>query len=591
MTRHNLYFTLLILVIIINSISCHSRKYNVVSQDSSKEVAIKKSKLSIVQKLKENARLSIAERIELYKRLKKENPYDYNFENETELTLYGYSFLWANNISEAIEIFKLIVEQFPNSSNAYDSLGEAYFKNNSKQLALANYVKSLELNPDNFNAEDVIEQIQNPNGKPLTAHEKFKKMYSKKEYIEDLEQMGKRLYKVHPTPWRFITTENFLKNIDSIKTLITDNTTYGEFAWHCNSIIASIGCSHTTSSNMQNLYHEYSMLPLENTFPLKIRLIDDQLFVTDAMNNSDKVNVKDEILSINGIEKSEIISDIYRHIPAQANIKTYKQQHFNTYFAVLIAYSLNLPGNFEIVTRGNNEPVKLHKADSFATELYDSSINTCNQDLCLEISARNTALLTISSFNYYEWENFPVFKAFIDSSMNVIHKKGIKNLIIDVRYNRGGSQYPSIYLLQHLVNRSFTYYSKAEFEGKIEKLYGEESVEPHENRFSGKVYFLIDGNGNSTTGHFMSLVKALNLGTIIGEELGSNSSCTAGQTLCRLKNTKLVYSVANNIHVSTATQLPYNIGILPDHFVTQNIDEYLQRIDVVKKFALNLIDK
>jgi C-terminal processing protease CtpA/Prc len=146
-----------------------------------------------------------------------------------------------------------------------------------------------------------------------------------------------------------------------------------------------------------------------------------------------------------------------------------------------------------------------------------------------------TAVLTISSFNYYEWNNYPVFKSFLDSSMLIINNKKIKNLIIDVRYNRGGSQYPSIYLLQHLMDKPFTYYSKAEFEGKTDKIYGEEIIYPLENRFKGKVYFLIDGNGNSTTGHFMSLVKVHNLGTIIGEELGSNQFCTAGQKLCRLK--------------------------------------------------------
>lgn len=585
------YFIYAIVFIVINSCSCNSKKQVIISQDLSKVNVVKNIKISIVQKLKENAHLSIDERIILYKKLKKENPNDYNFENETELTLYGYSFLWANSISEAIEIFKLIVEQFPNSSNAYDSLGEAYLKNSKNDLALVNYQKSLELNPNNFAAEDVIEQIKNPNIKILTASEKFIKIYSKKEYIEDLDQIGKELYKVHPTPWRFTTTEDFKKNIESIKALITDSTTYGEFAWHCNSIIASIGCSHTTSSTMQNPYHEYTMLPLENTFPLKIRLINNQLFVTDAMNNSDKVKVKDEILSINGIETSKIISDIYKHIPAQANIKTYKQQHFNTYFAVLIAYSLNLPSSFDIVTKGNKESIKLNKTNKFSSELYDPSINKCNQDLCLEFLGNKNALLTIASFNYYEWESFPVFKDFIDSSMNEIHKNGIKNLIIDVRYNRGGSQYPSIYLLQHLVDRSFTYYSKAEFEGKIEKIFGEESVEPHENRFNGKVYFLIDGNGHSTTGHFMSLVKALNLGTIIGEELGSNQFCTAGQTLCRLKNTKLVYSVANNKHISSATELPDNIGILPDHYVTQSIDDYLNKIDAVKEYTLKNIVK
>jgi C-terminal processing protease CtpA/Prc len=175
--------------------------------------------------------------------------------------------------------------------------------------------------------------------------------------------------------------------------------------------------------------------------------------------------------------------------------------------------------------------------------------------------------------------------------MHKINNKKIENLIIDVRYNRGGSQYPSIYLLQHLMDKSFTYYSKAEFEGKTDKIYGEEIIYPLENRFKGKVYFLIDGNGNSTTGHFMSLVKVHNLGTIIGEELGSNQFCTAGQTLCRLNNTKLVISVANNTHISTATKLPDETGILPDFFVTQNIDDYLNKVDAVKNYTLELIRK
>ena len=87
----------------------------------------------------------------------------------------------------------------------------------------------------------------------------------------------------------------------------------------------------------------------------------------------------------------------------------------------------------------------------------------------------------------------------------------------------------------------------------------------------------------------MSLVKAHNLGTIIGEELGSNQFCTAGQTLCRLKNTKLVISVANNTHISTATNLPDETGILPDIFVTQSIDDYLDKVDTVKKYTLNLL--
>ncbi len=172
--------------------------------------------------------------------------------------------------------------------------------------------------------------------------------------------------------------------------------------------------------------------------------------------------------------------------------------------------------------------------------------------------------------------------------MAEINQKGIKNLIIDVRWNGGGSQHSSIHLLRYLAKKPFVYYSRSEYEGKPGKIVGEESFESFENRFNGKLFFMMDGIGNSTTGHFMSLVKVLNLGTIVGEELGSNQFCSAGQKVCRLKHTKLVFNVANNTHVSTATTLPDETGILPDHYVIQSIDDYLKGLDTVKEFTINL---
>jgi hypothetical protein len=52
-----------------------------------------------------------------------------------------------------------------------------------------------------------------------------------------------------------------------------------------------------------------------------------------------------------------------------------------------------------------------------------------------------------------------------------------------------------------------------------------------------------------------------------------------------------VISVANNTHISTATKLPDETGILPDFFVTQNIDDYLNKVDAVKNYTLELIRK
>ena len=105
---------------------CKSFSTTSVNEIQTNEVSTKK--LSIVTKLKENAQLPIEERIALYHKLKEEKFELYDFGNETELTLYGYSFLWENNISEAIVVFRLVISEFPNSANAYDSMGEAYLQ-------------------------------------------------------------------------------------------------------------------------------------------------------------------------------------------------------------------------------------------------------------------------------------------------------------------------------------------------------------------------------------------------------------------------------------------------------------------------------
>jgi CubicO group peptidase (beta-lactamase class C family) len=76
---------------------------------------------------------------------------EYDF-GEMELNRVGYQLLQSKKAADAIEIFKLNVEMFPQSANVYDSLGEAYMTHGDKELSIANYKKSLELDPKNTNA-------------------------------------------------------------------------------------------------------------------------------------------------------------------------------------------------------------------------------------------------------------------------------------------------------------------------------------------------------------------------------------------------------------------------------------------------------
>lgn len=79
--------------------------------------------------------------------------------SENDLNEWGYSFLNKKQDLMALEIFKLNVLLHPESSNAYDSLGEMYLKLENKELAILNYKKALELEPNKKSAKKALEEL------------------------------------------------------------------------------------------------------------------------------------------------------------------------------------------------------------------------------------------------------------------------------------------------------------------------------------------------------------------------------------------------------------------------------------------------
>jgi tetratricopeptide (TPR) repeat protein len=80
--------------------------------------------------------------------------------DEDAVIRWGYNLMEENHLPEATDLFKLDVQVFPSSWNAYDSLGEAYMKAGQKQLAIDNYKKSLELNPANDGAKEKLKVLE-----------------------------------------------------------------------------------------------------------------------------------------------------------------------------------------------------------------------------------------------------------------------------------------------------------------------------------------------------------------------------------------------------------------------------------------------
>jgi pentatricopeptide repeat protein len=82
---------------------------------------------------------------------------------EADINQLGYRFMNQELMPEAIAVFKLNVEFFPESWNVYDSLAEACVKSGDTDKAIKLYNKSLELNPDNENGKQMLARIKSQN--------------------------------------------------------------------------------------------------------------------------------------------------------------------------------------------------------------------------------------------------------------------------------------------------------------------------------------------------------------------------------------------------------------------------------------------
>lgn len=98
--------------------------------------------------------------IAYYRELKRNKQDSYNFSDESELNNLGYRLMRSGAVESAIKLFQLYVSEFSNSGNPYDSLAEAYFNNKEYALSKKNYLKSVELNPENGNAKEMLLKIE-----------------------------------------------------------------------------------------------------------------------------------------------------------------------------------------------------------------------------------------------------------------------------------------------------------------------------------------------------------------------------------------------------------------------------------------------
>jgi hypothetical protein len=79
---------------------------------------------------------------------------------ERTINRLGYALLQEKDPSSAVVLFKLNTKAYPDSANAWDSLGDGYEATNDIQDARMAYARSVELNPDNEHAKGELVKLR-----------------------------------------------------------------------------------------------------------------------------------------------------------------------------------------------------------------------------------------------------------------------------------------------------------------------------------------------------------------------------------------------------------------------------------------------
>ena len=82
---------------------------------------------------------------------------------EEDINSFGYDKLRNKKFENALQIFKINIELYPNSSNVYDSYAEALRKSGDTIQAIVYYKKSIAIDSGNRNAKKFIEKYDKIN--------------------------------------------------------------------------------------------------------------------------------------------------------------------------------------------------------------------------------------------------------------------------------------------------------------------------------------------------------------------------------------------------------------------------------------------
>ncbi len=405
---------------------------------------------------------------------------------------------------------------------------------------------------------------------------------------EDFQHLKHLVYRSHPMT--FTDRVELEAAFDRQSAMLEDNLTVLDFYRITIPAVAMLRCGHTELSVPAGIQqHFYAS---GNFLPFDIVIIHDSLFVYRSFANAPGIKPGSLIQSINGIPAAGILNRLRSSIPSDGQNQAKKDfllnQSFGEYFLRFIDGTPSFEIEYADIAGGAGSKTEAIGAKAWsdirALQVHDScqwELERIGTSLAGDSAY---AILTIPSFEYGDERER--FVQAVDSFFATVSEKHIRALILDLRGNQGGDAYSAAYLLGYLLREPFRYFAPSSTH-----LHGDlKGVQPiHENRFTGRLYVLIDGGCCSTAGHLVSLLKYHGVGTFVGTETGGSYICHGGFSEHDLPNTRLHLLLPQATFIADVNGHPKARGIHPDHLVEPSIVDMLDCRDRAMDSVKSLI--
>ncbi|MEO9870303.1 S41 family peptidase [Ekhidna sp.] len=475
----------------------------------------------------------------------------------------------------------------------------------------------------------------------LAQDDSLLKTHSKDKLLEDYDLMVSSLKEAHTGLYWYTSFSEYEKVFKENRDKIYDGMDSYEFFRVLSFVTAADKEGHSRVSSSSSDIGNY-ISQKGKYLPFGIKTIDKKIYLLNDIGDN---KTKGKFLSsIDGVVIDSIVSKMFDHISRLSDGFTTSGKYrvidrfsFAGYYLDFIHIPKKDNASITLIDPKTNSKtkitVKLVDRDglvSIARKTPKKKIEQIEGLYNFEIKSDiQTAIMTFNDFGYEEFEEeHRSFKTVVDSLFGIIQKREIRNLVIDIRNVRGGSEGAEDYLFSYLTKTPYEKYKYVETKGleysfinytnykdDKEELYsmlkeehylakdgrflrkeGVLSTEsPQENPFLGNLYILISGKTYSGGSEFASIAKAQSDALFIGEETGGGFyGQTSGlYTYLLLPNSQMEIRIPL-LKFSTnfeSADIPFGRGVIPDHKVTTTFEEYMAEQDVELEYTLNLIEE